>query len=150
MTCDKAVQIHTYYDGELDAATARQVEAHVAACPACAETLGELRGLSALLGGAELPPMRPMAVARFHGAWSEAEDRVLVRITGWLTAAAAAVLIGALTWWPAASATQQPRPGMWETIAVAPPLETHGESNTELVQVAQWMADDLSLGGDRQ
>ena len=150
MTCDKAAQIHAYHDGEMDAATARQLEAHVAECPDCAALLGELRGLSSLISGAALPETRPMAVAKYYGALSDVQDQGLVRVTGWLTAAAAAILIGALAWWPAESGTLQSRPGMWETIAIAPPVETQAESNAELVQVAQWMADDLSLGGERR
>jgi hypothetical protein len=30
-----------------------------------------------------------------------------------------------------------------------PPAEPQGEANSDLVQVAQWMADDLSLGDRR-
>jgi anti-sigma factor RsiW len=148
MACDKTAQINAYYDGELDPATARRLEAHLAQCAECDALLTELKGLTALIGGAALPDMRPMAVGRFYDAWTEARDRGLMRITSWLTAAAAAVLIGALSLWPAAEAKSTAlRPGMWESIAIAPPAETQAESNSELVQVAQWMADDLSLGG---
>lgn len=74
-----------------------------------------------------------------------------MRITSWLTATAAAVLIGALSLWPAPQTKSTAlRPAMWETIAIAPPAETQAESNSELVQVAQWMADDLSLGAERR
>lgn len=152
MTCDKAAQIHAYYDRELAPDAARRLEAHLAECAQCAALLSELQGLTALISRTDLPEMRPMAVGRFYDAWTEARDRGLLRITSWLTGLAAAVLIGALWLWPQAeNKTTALRPGMWETTAVVPPAETQAESNSELVQVAQWMADDLSLSsGERR
>jgi anti-sigma factor RsiW len=42
MNCDEAsVMLHALIDGELDAGHARDVEAHIAACPACAAQLQE-------------------------------------------------------------------------------------------------------------
>jgi anti-sigma factor RsiW len=151
MTCDRVSEIHALHDGELTGEAALAAEGHLAQCEACSELLADLRGLTALVAAAELREMRPMAVGRFYDAWTEARDRGLVRITSWLTAAAAAVLIGALWLWPVAETkTTASRPGMWETVAIVPPAETQAESNSELVQVAQWMADDLSLGGERR
>ncbi len=46
MTCEEAgILLHALIDGELDAGNAREVEAHVAACPSCA---AQLRGVQAL------------------------------------------------------------------------------------------------------
>src|SRR5436189_2345420 len=44
MDCDEArVLLHALIDGELDAGNAREVEAHIAACPNCAVQLREFR-----------------------------------------------------------------------------------------------------------
>ena len=44
MTCDDAeILIHALADGELDAGHAREVEAHIAACPRCAAELTAIR-----------------------------------------------------------------------------------------------------------
>jgi hypothetical protein len=49
--------------------------------------------------------------------------------------------------WPGGQRGAVASSNMWEAVAVSPPAETGGgEGNSELVQVAQWMADDLSLG----
>jgi hypothetical protein len=73
----------------------------------------------------------------------------MMRIAGWLTAAAAALLIGALLTAPTPAENVPMKAGLWEAMAVMPPAETPGEANSDLVQVAQWMADDLSLGERR-
>jgi predicted anti-sigma-YlaC factor YlaD len=44
-----------YYDGELGPARRRQVETHLAVCPACRAELEQMRQLSALLQGVPLP-----------------------------------------------------------------------------------------------
>ena len=44
MKCDESeVMLHALIDGELDAGHARDVEAHVAACPGCDEKLTAFR-----------------------------------------------------------------------------------------------------------
>jgi anti-sigma factor RsiW len=46
MTCDEAsVLLHALADGELDAGNAREVESHVAGCPACAAQLRDIQDL---------------------------------------------------------------------------------------------------------
>lgn len=50
MTCDEALElISACLDGELSAGDRRRLEAHLAACPACAELMEELTGQSLLL-----------------------------------------------------------------------------------------------------
>jgi anti-sigma factor RsiW len=153
MTCEKIAEVHAYHDGELDSGRRVALEAHLAVCAECRELLSELEGLSAFLARAPLPVMPERAVSRFHGSWYEARDRGMVRVASWMTAVAAMLLVGALLAQPTAPATGQTKTGPvkagpWETFAIAPPAEVHGESGatSELVQVAQWMADDLSVG----
>jgi anti-sigma factor RsiW len=149
MTCDKAAQLHAYHDGELDAADARMLEAHLDRCAECSRLLEELRRLSAAIGRSPLPQMPDRAISRFYGSWNAARDRGALRAAGWLTAVAASLLVGAILMWPGGQRGAVASSNMWETVAVSPPAETGSEGNSELVQVAQWMADDLSLGDPR-
>jgi anti-sigma factor RsiW len=55
MNCDECeVLIHALIDGELDAGHARDVEAHVGACPGCAEKLAAFRSMRAAMADAGL------------------------------------------------------------------------------------------------
>jgi hypothetical protein len=102
--------------------------------------------LSKLVSEAALVEMPAELVERVQRRWSAARDRSVLRLASWMTAAAAAVLIGAvlirhMSWTDAAA-----RPAIWETVAVTPPVEVPEEVNPDLVVLAQWMADDLSSG----
>ena len=149
MTCEKAAQVQLYYDGELDSARSALFEAHLEQCAECSRLLEELGSLSRMLMKAPLPEMRPQVAPRLQGAWYVGRDRGMMRIAGWLTATAAALLVGALLTAPAPQPSAPAKAGMWEAMAVMPPAEPQGEANSDLVQVAQWMADDLSLGDRR-
>ena len=55
MNCAKPeVLVHALIDGELDAGHASEVEAHAAACSACAEKLTSLRAMREAMAGADL------------------------------------------------------------------------------------------------
>ena len=155
MSCDKAAQIHAYLDDELDAAQKQNLEIHLQQCHQCRQLLEELKGLSALIGRSTKPDMRPGAVAKYYDAWNVAKDRAVLRITSWLTAVAAGLLIGAILTWPgdepATAPTRVVKSASWEQFAVMPPAETQGEGQpAQLMQVAQWMANDLSLDGQER
>jgi len=151
MSCEKIAQVQAYYDGELEPSLARSFEAHLERCAECRGLLDELQDLSSMLIRAPRREIPALAVNRIvHNAWHGARDRGVLRIAGWLTAAAAALLVGSLLTAPRATTATPAKPGLWEAIAVMPPAETQGETNSDLVQVAQWMADDLSAGGGRR
>jgi anti-sigma factor RsiW len=60
MNCtDTEVMLHAMLDGELDAGHARDVEAHVATCPACAEELKTFRAMRAAMAEANLKQAAP-------------------------------------------------------------------------------------------
>jgi anti-sigma factor RsiW len=152
MECDKSAQVHAYHDGELDLAAARAVEAHVAECPPCAGLLDELRRLTRMIADAPFRAMPDRAMSRFHGSWNAAHERGALRTVSWLTAAAAAVLAIGIGMWPAhREAAPAARSNAWEIAALTPPAPAHagaaGEDGSDLVQVAQWIANDLSDGG---
>jgi len=60
---DRHPRIHAYLDGELDAAGSRAVEAHLAGCDACRESLGSSRALGAALSTPAPPPAPAFVVA---------------------------------------------------------------------------------------
>jgi len=65
MTCDEAkILLHALIDGELDAGHAREVEDHIATCPACAAQLAAHREMSKALAGADLRYPAPPALRR--------------------------------------------------------------------------------------
>ena len=62
MTCDETrILLHALIDGELDAGHAREVEEHIAGCPACAAELAAYREMSKTIAAADLryaaPPL---------------------------------------------------------------------------------------------
>jgi anti-sigma factor (TIGR02949 family) len=60
MTCDEAeIMLHALLDGELDAGHAREVEAHVAGCAACAEKLKAFRAMRVAMADANLRQAAP-------------------------------------------------------------------------------------------
>jgi len=147
MTCEKAAEVHAYHDGELDEFRGRALEAHLRECPACQGLSDELRGLSRLFNGATFPQMSEATMARLEGAWSEVSERALLRITSWMTGVAAALLVGALLVWSSVRNETSGKAVAADPVVLATAAEPPGEANSELIQVAQWMADDLSIGG---
>jgi len=79
MNCEQAeVFIHALVDGELDAINTREVEEHVAACPACAAKLEELRALRAAMAQARLKEPAPARlVSRIDEALPGGDTRVV-------------------------------------------------------------------------
>ncbi len=63
MTCDEAkIVLHALLDGELDAGHAREVEAHVAGCPACAAELAAQREMQRVLADTNLRYTAPASL----------------------------------------------------------------------------------------
>ena len=63
MNCaDAEIMLHALIDGELDAGHARDVEAHVATCPACAEELKTFRAMRATMARANLKEKAPASL----------------------------------------------------------------------------------------
>jgi anti-sigma factor RsiW len=61
MNCgDSEILLNALIDGELDAGHAHDLEKHVAACPACAETLTQLREVHDAVGAASLKMTAPV------------------------------------------------------------------------------------------
>ena len=154
MSCDRAAQVHAYHDRQLGPAAREALEPHLASCSECATLLGELRAISQAIADAPLPPMRATAQLneRLYDAWYVAQQRGVLRMSSWLTGAAAAVLIGALLLTPKGNtpgdistvATSAQQSNTWEATALMPPPERAMERPDEYVELAQWIASDLS------
>jgi anti-sigma factor RsiW len=150
MMCEKIAQIHAYHDDMLSAEQRGQVEAHLASCDECRSLLADLRKLSGMLATVEFAEMPQRALSRMHGSWHAAkarQDRGIRRLAGTLTAAAAAILI-----FVPLHSMSQPRVDQNiadEAIAFVPPTSPREDANSDLVQVAQWMANDLSVDQGR-
>jgi anti-sigma factor (TIGR02949 family) len=79
MNCAEAeIMLHALIDGELDASHARDVEAHVAACPGCAEKLAAFRAMRAAMAGADLKERAPASLrARIEAALPQPSARII-------------------------------------------------------------------------
>src|SRR3954464_8058826 len=63
MTCDEAkMLLHALLDNELDAGHAREVEAHIASCPACAAELASQREMQRVLADTNLRYTAPTSL----------------------------------------------------------------------------------------
>ena len=148
MPCEQAAQVQAYYDGRLTAQARGEVEAHLRTCDECAKLLADLRGLSRLIAAAPRAPLSDEALLRLRQSMKAAGDRGVLRITGWLTGVAAAVLVGALLLKPAPRtdgtqvASAAPAAG-WQIQAVTPPMELADNAGSSEVLPAQWMADEF-------
>jgi hypothetical protein len=109
--------------------------------------LHDLRSITRLIRAAHVPDVPPESIARYYEAWDASRERGLLRISSWLTGAAAALLIGSLILWPRqqAPAPEMAGSSVWEMKAIMPPPpELTLDRPDELIELAQWMADDLS------
>ena len=155
MACDRLEQLHAYHDGQLAPGQRLLFEIHVEQCPECAALLREMRSLSKMIADAPLPQAGETSNARYYRAWNVARAQRhggVLRIAGWLTGAAAAVLIGSLLLWPRSAGESQivrnEASPSWETVALMPPSpERSHDRPDELIEIAQWMADELSADG---
>lgn len=150
MTCSRAIDIHRYHDGELPITARAAIETHLDECAECRGLLRDLQGLSRLVAASTRTAMPGELPDRVSAVWRRRREQGVIRIAGWLTAAAAAVLVVAvLSEPPARNDAAMPNPGIWETVAATPPNELRDETSMELMVMAQWMADELSPRGTR-
>jgi anti-sigma factor RsiW len=91
MTCDEAeILLHALIDGELDAGHARDVETHVAACPACAEKLTAFRAMREAFALAPLKEAAPAHLRnRIEAALAVPAKTISAPRQSWLASARA-------------------------------------------------------------
>src|SRR5687767_5777805 len=100
MNCEREAQVQAYHDGELPAEQRESMEQHLRECADCAALLVELRQMSAMVASAPRMEMTADSLRRLEQAWWRQRDRGVLRLAEWLTAAAAAVIIGTLVYSP--------------------------------------------------
>ncbi|HEV8291223.1 MAG TPA: zf-HC2 domain-containing protein [Tepidisphaeraceae bacterium] len=144
MNCDQTKHVQAFYDGEMSAVERAGFEAHLKACAICSAELEDLRRLSTHLAAASIPFVSQEAIARFHRAANVAEERGVLRLAEWLTAAAAAVLVIGLTGLFKHDTTHASAPDVWEQAAVAYPTDHDPTVQSDVLQFAEWMRTDLS------
>ncbi|GMU22785.1 MAG: hypothetical protein AMXMBFR13_28690 [Phycisphaerae bacterium] len=154
MNCGRADELERYYDGELSSVAHAEMEAHVAQCSVCREHLASLASMSALLRAAALTEAAPAVLERLQHRFGAVNERSVRRMAGWMTGAAAALLLAALAGLPDSPPRRMAEapPAVWQTVAAMPPEVELDDPNTDLVLMAQWMADELSApdNGDPQ
>ena len=117
---DEAVELY-FYD-ELPAGEHARVEAHLAVCPACRESLGDLRAIQAALASRveDAPPAGDWSAVmrRLDARLDRADARGFGATVPWLKIAAALVLVatGVLAGW-AMSRLSTPAPQQAQTAA---------------------------------
>src|SRR5262249_10320232 len=103
MGCQRTTEVHRYHDGEMPASERDQFGAHLQDCSPCGRLLDGLTRLSVLLQQAARAEAPDRLLLEIRRSRESVHDRMIIRLAGWLTAAAAAILIGALLSWPANS-----------------------------------------------
>jgi len=119
-SCENQRKLSAYHDGELSAALAAEMEKHLLQCPSCREELRRLRAMSVLLASAIDEQAPPEATARWKRSVRPARDRAVLRMTGMLSAAAAAILLvcSTMLWQQSGKPTGlPPRAATWESVA---------------------------------
>src|SRR5207244_1110981 len=143
MNCEQTHQVHLYHDGELPAGQRDALEAHLKTCSECQALLTDLRAMSRAFAAAPMVEIPSDAMLRIRGAQYVLPDTGVLKIAGWLTAAAAAILLAALPVWRQEYRVQPPAVASADaidTIAVTAPADADANHN-DLVALAQWMSD---------
>jgi len=100
MSCDWKEKLSAFHDGELPSEMRREAEAHAENCVECALELKRFKRISRFLKAVKVPAMTTDAFARLRDRLGAERERLriingrrTVQLAGWLTAAAAAVML---------------------------------------------------------
>jgi anti-sigma factor RsiW len=143
--CEYARRLGAYHDGEMTAASAREMEQHVRDCPACAAELARLRALSPLLAAVASPALPPGALERIRRKVDQARTSGIRRFAEAMLGAAAAILLICSVWMLVLSGSPESDGTipLWEMAAVLP-RDAASESMSVEQQLATWTLQDLS------
>ena len=107
MQCEEVLdRLSAFLDDELDPTRSREIQQHLDACPSCTDALGQMKELAGRLR-AEMPYYRAPDSLRARvsqAAWSSASRggvagrRVGILTRGWMSAAAAVVVVVCGAW----------------------------------------------------
>jgi anti-sigma factor RsiW len=116
--CEFNAMLGRYHDGELPIGKRAQFEQHLPACADCSAELEQMQSISQTLRAGIRPRASADFLSRLESLASNVEDVMIMRFVRRLTAAAAAILVGATLLWALHSAAPTP------TIAVGPTPST--------------------------
>lgn len=144
--CDHIHQVSAYHDGELPSSVCAELKAHLETCEPCRRHLQALRAISHRLIQAPLPQPTEQSIQRWKASSRRIQENRLRRFVGWMTSAAAGVLVVSSLW-------NVPDLGPTEASSTLSGIDSamfHAEYSDPVpttVLAAQWMATDLSLEG---
>lgn len=151
MSCEQHNLIQAYYDGQVAQDEALIAQLHLSRCAECRELYGSLKQVSAVVR--DTPMRRPseMTMARLNGSIALRQDRTVRRFTGWLTSAAAALVVGVMLLSPSGQ-TQPAAYGQASDDAVVNLAMFHRSTSDEpeVMLAARWITVDLSSSGEAQ
>ncbi len=124
MNCTWNEKLNALHDGELDSDARASVAAHVATCAECATELARTQRVARFVKAATFPSMSELGMARLR---DKLNGRRTLRLAGWLTSAAALVM---LTCGAALYAMQSPATHGGSSVAIN---TTGEETNSVLV-----------------
>jgi anti-sigma factor RsiW len=126
MICDRAGSVvHGYFDNELDAVGAAELERHLQQCSECVYALEDLESLRSSMGRAQLyerapAPLRNKILASL-GAELPVAAFPSATVWRWLAVAAAILLATYASW----RVTSRDRSGNYETVLAAEIVDAH-------------------------
>lgn len=150
-TASNALQ--RFYDGELDARTAREIEEHLPSCPACRMALASFARLGAALRETFDDVPAPDLTARMVRRAREAREQSPRRIALGLMAAASLLFVGSLflvVYTESGSTQRGSVMAQWEENVVWPPSadDEYADSEGATLYAIHRQADGASEDGN--
>ena len=139
--------LHAFHDGELAAAAATAFEQHLATCAACRNGLDELRAVRRAVAEASRAVPSEAQITAWQRGRRHAQERQVLRLASWMTAAAAALLLAASASlvWTGSTAAAVPAPE-WEVRMLASATPAAEDPADDAALLARWLAADLAAG----
>lgn len=149
MACQWEHLLSAYLDGELSSERRQEVERHMRQCAQCEQALQEMGEVSRRVAGAAMARSSEMAKARLRqGLRRRHQEQAVRRLTGWLTAAAVAVVLGVMVISPSEPTASPSYVRVSDSPVVNVAMMRSGEDVPDVVLAAHWMASDLSASRD--
>lgn len=143
-SCSWTPRVHLWHDGELPQDQADQLQRHLTTCRACADELAWLKSSRAAWAALPAAAMSADWVSELETRMAWSLPRPLMRLSGWLTAAAAVLAVVSL--WPML-ASQPSVASTVESAALDAVVLTTWDVGTDEQQLAQWHLINL-MGQD--
>jgi anti-sigma factor RsiW len=161
--CPTIQELEAFFDGELDAARATEIRAHLLACPACAAEVARIEAATQLFRNAPAPRLSQISLHRLHANLEtvmrgerESEQGVL-RIARLLSAVAACIVVAGSLWLTHMQSTaprqtaQVQAPPPWTDVAVNVDSDAPTTSTQEGgIPIAEYYLSDASQRSDDQ